>query len=102
MDIKNLQNNLSARANENLRVQDKINAKLENNQEANKAPSDRVTLTSMSSQIRDLERQASSASMDNKARIAELKQSIAEGRYQVNAEKVADKLIQTELLFSKV
>jgi negative regulator of flagellin synthesis FlgM len=103
MDIKNLQNNLAnARANEALKAQEKLGAKSEGSSESAKPQSDRVTLTSMSSQILELERRASAATIDNQARIAELKQAIADGSYKVDAEKIADKLMKTELLFSKV
>lgn len=103
MDIKNLQNNVAnARANDALKAQEKLNTKSEGSSETAKPQGDRVTLTNMSSQIRELERRASMSSIDNQARIAELKQAINNGSYQVDAEKIADKLIKTELLFGRV
>ncbi|HIE40555.1 MAG TPA: flagellar biosynthesis anti-sigma factor FlgM, partial [Thiomicrorhabdus sp.] len=35
------------------------------------------------------------------SRIAELKLAVQEGSYQVDAEKVANKLLQTEALFAR-
>jgi len=103
MDIKNLQNGLNnARNTDALKAQEKINtAATVDSEKTSKAPTDRVTLTSVSSQIRELEKRAAVANTNNEARIAELKQAIADGTYKVDAEKIADKLIKMEVLFAK-
>lgn len=103
MDIKNLQNGLNnARNTDALKTQEKINtAATVDSEKTSKAPTDRVTLTSVSSQIRELEKRAAAANTNNEARIAELKQAIADGTYKVDAEKIADKLIKMEVLFAK-
>lgn len=103
MDIKNLQNSLNnARSNDALKAQEKMNAVATSDTEkSSKAPTDRVTLTTVSTQIRDLEKRAAAANTNNEARIAELKRAIADGSYKVDAEKVADKLIKMEVLFAK-
>lgn len=62
--------------------------------------SDKVTLTDMSSQVQELEKKASTSNIDNSERIAQIKAAIADGSYQVDVNKVASKLIQTEVLFS--
>lgn len=101
MDIKNIQNNLvNTRANETGKSADKANVASAST-DASKTPTDRVTLTSVSAQIRELEKRAATASSNNESRIAELKQAIADGTYKVDAAKVADKLIKTEVLFAR-
>ena len=100
MDIKNLTTGMNTSRND-------INKSAE--KPANVSPAanpgsdvkDRVTLTSDSSQVRDLEMKTQSLTIDNSTRIAELKAAIADGSYQVDANKVADKLMQTEILFTK-
>lgn len=102
MDIKNLAAGLNpSRPNEANKVADKPNtANSAGNQ--NIDANDKVTLTDNSAQVRDLEIKAQSVTVDNSQRIAELKAAIADGRYQVDANKVADKLMQSEVLFSKL
>ncbi|WP_044409764.1 flagellar biosynthesis anti-sigma factor FlgM [Thiomicrospira microaerophila] len=100
MDIKNLNSNLvnNTRLNENSRAVEKTTANAENTV---KAPTDKVTLTPLSSQIRDIEKRAHTADTSNEARIAELKKSINDGSYKINADSIADKLIRTELLLAR-
>ena len=103
MDIKNIQNNLAnSRANETYKTQDKATAGQGSTAENTEKPqTDRVTLTSMSAQLRELEKRAAAANVSNESRIAELKQAISDGTYKVDAAKIADKLIKTEMLFAK-
>ena len=101
MDIKNLNNNLvGSRSHEQPKLADKTpsNGNVDN---GSKSPSDKVTLTSLSAQIRDIEKRAASAQSSNEARISELKRAIDDGSYKVDASRVADKLITTELMFAR-
>lgn len=99
MDIKNINQNL---------VNNRLNDSANNSPKGNAAstPSgtpkstDKVTLTDVSSQVSNLEKQAAASSIDNSARIEELREAIKGGTYQVDAEKVANKLIQTEALLA--
>lgn len=102
MDIKNLTTGISAgRSNDINKPADKPSeGQVAGSQNADTP--DRVTLTDNSSQVRELEVKAQSMSMDNSARIAELKSAIASGSYQVDAQKVADKLMQSEALLARV
>ncbi len=54
-----------------------------------------VHLGSTSAQLRSLESSASSAPVVDAKKVAEIKQAISEGRFQVNSAVVADKLINT-------
>ncbi|UQB42655.1 flagellar biosynthesis anti-sigma factor FlgM [Thiomicrospira microaerophila] len=101
MDIKNLNNNLtSTRSHEPAKSSEKATPNNSIN-DGNKPSSDKVTLTSLSAQIREIEKRAASAQSSNEARIAELKRAIDDGSYKVDASRVADKLITTELLFAR-
>jgi len=104
MDIKNLnQNYVNNRSNESVKQSETGSGKSASSTSPSDAKvADKVTLTDISSQIKSLEAKAQTANVDNTARIAELKQAIKDGTYQVDAEKVANKLIQTEALFARV
>lgn len=99
MDIKNINQNLvNGRLNESGNGAPK-NAGGQNVAQPN-TNTDKVTLTDVSTQMQTLEKQAAASPVDNSAKIEELKAAIQDGRYQVNAESVAHKLIQTETLFT--
>ena len=61
-----------------------------------------VNLGTTSAQLRSMESNVASASSVNAAKVAEIKQAISEGRFQVNAGVVADSLIKsvTDLISS--
>lgn len=103
MDIKNLNTNVSSgRAPEQLKTQEKMTGASDLNAKASDGVADKVTLTGMLTQVRDLEQKADKVNIDNSDRIASLKASIADGSYQVNAQKVAEKLIQSDTLLSSL
>ena len=52
-----------------------------------------VELSPLSSQLRDIEAGLDAGEAVDSARVAEIKRSIAEGRFQVDSAKVADRLI---------
>jgi negative regulator of flagellin synthesis FlgM len=54
-----------------------------------------VSLGSTASQLRSMEEGLSGGSSINAAKVAEIKQAISEGRFKVNSEVVADRLINT-------
>jgi len=95
MDIKSVTSGITNRVADNNSNTAKSNAQTNSDTTSVKNTGDTVTL---STSIKDLEQTAKSASVDNSARIAELKQAIKDGTYQVDAEKVASKLLATETL----
>lgn len=99
MDIKSVNQNLV-----NNRLNDSGNGSPKNagaqNASQSNVSADKVTLTDVSTQVQTLEKQAAASTVDNSAKIEELKAAIKDGTYQVDAEKVANKLIQTEVLFA--
>ena len=52
-----------------------------------------VSLGSTATQLRSMESSASNATSFNEAKVAEIKQAISEGRFQMNSAMVADRLI---------
>ncbi|GKT11099.1 MAG: negative regulator of flagellin synthesis FlgM [Thiomicrorhabdus sp.] len=101
MDIKNLNNSaITNRSNDSVKAPSKdVSEKTSEQTSSNNL--DKVTLTQAVSQVSSLEQKAHSVDIDNAARITELKSAIESGSYKVDAERVADKLIQTEALFSR-
>lgn len=65
---------------------------------------DRVQLSPLSSQLQAIENSMADTPVVDSARVAEIRQAIAEGRFRVNPDVVADHLLQTarELLRSRL
>lgn len=95
MDIKSVTTGLGSRVAENSSPTAKTTT--QSNVSTAKNIEDKVTI---SSSIQELEQQAKASYPDNSVRIEELKQEIKNGSYQIDAEKVASKLIATELLLT--
>lgn len=54
-----------------------------------------VSLGSTASQLNSMEASMANTPVADAAKVAEIKQAISEGRFKVNSEVVADRLIQT-------
>jgi negative regulator of flagellin synthesis FlgM len=67
-------------------------------QQENGRPStvDTVSLTNTSAQLRSLENTLAELPVVDTQRVESIKQAIADGSYQINAQSVADKLINLE------
>jgi len=59
------------------------------------APGSKVELSSLASQMQEVEATLANVPVVDASRVAEIKQAMIEGRFQVNAEKVADGLIDS-------
>ncbi len=60
------------------------------------APSgDKVELSSLSSRMQEVEAALANMPVVDAERVAEIKQAIAEGRFKVDADKVADGLVES-------
>ena len=102
MDIKNLNSNvLSGRAPEQVRTQERAGSGA-TGQSADNVSTDKVTLTGTLTQVRELEQKAESVNIDNSERVASLKAAIADGSYQVNAQNIAEKLMQSESFLANI
>ena len=62
---------------------------------ATAAPADRVQLSSLSTHLQAIEKGFADTPIVDSARVAEIKQAIANGHFKVDAGKVADRLLQT-------
>ena len=101
MDIKNLNSSvLQTRSTESVKNPGKESTANSSSPDT-QATTDKVTLTQGFSQVSNLEQKAQSVDIDNSTRIAELKSAIQDGSYKVDAERIADKLMQTEALFAR-
>lgn len=58
-------------------------------------PRDSVQITSLSSQLHALESSLSDVSVVDTARVSAIKQAISEGRFKINSEVVAGRLLNT-------
>ena len=70
---------------------------------SSKPSADSVSITSLSSQLQALESSLSAVSVADTARVDAIKQAISEGRFKINPEVVADKLLNSvkELVFNQ-
>lgn len=62
---------------------------------ATPAARDKVEITSLSAQLAQLEKMLNDVGVVDAARVDAVKQAIAEGRFQIDSEVVADKLLTT-------
>ncbi len=74
---------------------------------ANKAPikqaekTDSIAITSVAQGIKKTLESSSSATIVDVERVAAVKKALADGSYQINAEKIAEKMMQHEKLMSQ-
>lgn len=68
-----------------------------------KPATDNVEITSLSSQLHALESSLSDVNVVDTARVNAIKQAISEGRFKINPEVVADRLLNSvkELVFNR-
>lgn len=64
--------------------------------EAAVAGSNPVQITDQARKLASLEHAVNSLPVVNEARVAEISRALEEGRYQIDAERIADKLLRTE------
>ncbi len=57
---------------------------------------DGVTLTSAAARLRNLENTISSLPVVDSQRVAEIKRSLADGSYEVNPQRIAEKMLDME------
>jgi len=76
-------------------VQDVVSSKQPSPQGpvSSSAPGDKVEITSISAQLQQLEKILNDVSVLDSARVEAIKQAISEGRFRVDSEVVADKLL---------
>ncbi|HFC53539.1 MAG TPA: flagellar biosynthesis anti-sigma factor FlgM [Gammaproteobacteria bacterium] len=65
------------------------------------AAQDGVTLTSTAARLRSLENTISSLPVVDSRRVAEIKQTIDEGSYEINPQRIAEKMLDMEQEWSR-
>jgi len=98
-DITNINSNRAQlNSNQSSSVKSKNEAKQSSGDESSAAASaaDRVTLTNTASRLQDIEQKLSNASSIDNARVAEVQSAISNGEYNVDANKIADKMLAFE------
>ena len=72
-----------------------VTSKSGKTESAKPEPGVSVELSGLSSQLQALDAKVSSGEVVDAARVSEIMQAITEGRFKVNADVVADRLLQT-------
>lgn len=101
MDIKNVTQAQARNANEGRAVAENAGARspgAKSDRQAG-AGGDQVTLTDTARRLSDLTQTVNAQPVVDTDRVAEIRAAIQEGRYEVDAGRVAERLLQTERLF---
>lgn len=101
-DITNINSNRSQLSpNQSSSVKGRNEAKQENQSATPSSTGDRVTLTDTASRLQSIEQQLSNASSIDSARVAEVQSAISNGDYNVDADRIADKMLAFEDFMNK-
>lgn len=102
-DITNINSNrASLNSNQSSSVKSQNESKQENQSESTTAAAgDRITLTNTASRLQDIEQKLSNSSSVDKARVAEVQSAISNGDYNVDADRIADKMLAFEDFMNK-
>jgi len=101
-DITNINSNRAQlNSNQSSSVKSRNEAKQENNTESTSSIGDRVTLTDTASRLKDIEQQLNNTSSVDNARVAEVQSAISSGDYNVDADRIADKMLSFENFMNK-
>ena len=101
-DITNINSNRShLSSNQASSVKSRNEANQSSDNDTSSSSEDRVTLTNTASRLQDIEQQLSSASSIDNARVAEVQSAISSGDYNVNADRIADKMLAFEDFMNK-
>jgi len=101
-DITNINSNrASLSSNQNSSIKSRNEAKQSNQSSDSTVAGDRVTLTNTASRLKDIEQQLSNSSSVDSARVAEMQTAISNGDYNVDADRIADKMLAFEDFMSE-
>ena len=96
-DITNINSNRAQlNSNQSSSVKSQNEAKQSNEASNPSSDGDRVTLTNTASRLKNIENELSSASSVDSARVAEVQSAISNGDYSVDADRIADKMLDFE------
>ena len=101
-DITNINSNRSQLStNQSSSVKSRNEAKQSSQDDGSSSAGDRVTLTDTASRLQNIEQQLNSASSIDSSRVAEVQSAISNGDYDVNADRIADKMLAFEDFMNK-
>jgi negative regulator of flagellin synthesis FlgM len=101
-DITNINSNrASLSSNQSSSIKSRNEAKQSNQSSDSTVAGDRVTLTNTASRLKDIEQQLSNSSSVDSARVAEMQTAISNGDYNVDADRIADKMLAFEDFMNK-
>ena len=101
-DITNINSNRSQLSpNQSSSIKSRNEAKQSSQDDSSSSEGDRVTLTNTASRLQNIEHQLNNASSIDSARVAEVQGAITSGDYNVNADRIADKMLAFEDFMNK-
>ena len=101
-DITNINSNRAQlSSNQSSSVKSQNEAKQSNESESSSSAADRVTLTNTASRLKDIEQKLNSSSSIDNARVTEVQTAISNGDYNVDADRIADKMLAFEDFMSE-
>ena len=96
-DITNINSNRAQlNSNQSSSVKSQNEAKQSNGGSSSSSDGDRVTLTNTASRLKNIENELSSASSIDSARVEKVQSAISNGDYTVDADRIADKMLDFE------
>lgn len=96
-DITNINSNRAQlNSNQASSVKSRNEAKQSSQNEGASSTGDRVTLTDAASRLKSIEQELNNASSIDNARVAEMQSAISNGEYTVDADRIADKMLDFE------
>ena len=96
-DITNINSNRAQlNSNQSSSVKSQNEAKQSNQGSSSSSDGDRVTLTNTASRLKNIENELSSASSIDSARVEQVQSAISNGDYTVDADRIADKMLDFE------
>jgi negative regulator of flagellin synthesis FlgM len=97
IDIKNLSQTQPRGAGEGRGVNDTRGTRTEGEPRPGQGPGDdHVTLTDTARRLSEVVQTATAQPAVDRNRVEEIRQAIQEGRYEINPERIAEKLMKTE------
>ena len=101
-DITNINSNRAQlSSNQSSSVKSRNEAKQSSQGEDSSSAADRVTLTNTASRLKNIEQQLNSSSSIDSARVSEVQSAISNGNYNVDADRIADKMLSFEDFMNK-
>ncbi len=101
-DITNINSNrASLSSNQSSSIKSRNEAKPSDENSSSSVAGDRVTLTSTASRLKDIEQQLNTSSAVDRSRVEAMQTAISNGDYNVDTDRIADKMLAFEDFMSE-